>query len=246
MGPGTGTLGGCGRDEEARVKARSVLVVAGVAVVLGGCASAGGNAARGFRFRGPGVGELTTQTKSPDPDLRREAALALGRRRLQGESAKEVREVLAGLLRSDSEPLVRSAAATSLGRLGGEESVPLLAEGLTDRSPLVRADVCSGLGTTGAPAAISPLAGALTLDASVDVRCASARALGNFHELAAWQALVEALGASRKAVETAAYQALRRSTGERRLPQEQAAWQKWLAAQKEQPEGTRRGSTKAS
>jgi HEAT repeat protein len=212
-----------------------VVLLVGAAVVAGGCSSAGGHAGGGFAFGGPGVTQLTTQAQGPDPDLRREAALALGKRRLQGDSAKEVREVLAGLLRSDSEPLVRSAAATSLGRLGGEESVPALAEGLSDQSPLVRADVCSGLGMTGAEAAVAPLAGALTLDASVDVRCASARALGNFQGLAAWQALVGALAADRKAVQTAAYQALRRSTGQRRLPQEQAAWQKWLTEQEEQP-----------
>ena len=217
------------------------MFLVGSAVVAGGCSSAGGTAGGGFAFGGPGVTQLTTQAQSPDPDLRREAALALGKLRLGGESAKEVLAVLAGLLRSDGEPLVRSAAAISLGRLGGEESVPALVEGLSDQSPLVRADVCSGLGMTGAEGAIAPLAGALTLDASVDVRCASARALGNFRELAAWQALVGALGADRNAVQTAAYQALRRSTGQRRLPQEQAAWQKWLAEQEEQPAGKRRG-----
>jgi HEAT repeat protein len=216
-------------------------LVTGFAVVLGGCASAGGKAGGRSGFRGGDVTQLTTQTQSPDADLRREAALALGQRRLQGESEKEVREVLAGLLRSDGEPLVRSAAAISLGRLGGEESVSPLAEGLSDRSALVRADVCRGLGMTGASAAIAPLARALTLDESVDVRCSSARALGNFQELAAWQALVGALGAERKAVQTAAYQALRRSTGQRKLPQEQAAWQKWLAEQKEQPAAKRPG-----
>ena len=217
------------------------MFLVGAAVVVGGCSSAGRSLRGGFALGGPGVAELTAQAQSPDPDLRREAALALGKHQLGGESAKEALAVLAGLLRSDTEPLVRSAAATSLGRLGGEESVPALVEGLSDQSPLVRADVCWGLGMTGAEGAIAPLAGALTLDASVDVRCASARALGNFRDLAAWQALVEALAADRNAVQTAAYQALRRSTGQRRLPQEQAAWQKWLAEQEEQPAAKRRG-----
>lgn len=220
------------------MNARIAVFFMGLAVVVGGCASAGGKAAGGSGRApagraGGGVAQLTAQTQSPDADLRREAALALGKRGLRGESAQEAREVLATLLRADSDPLVRSAAASSLGRLGGEESVPALAEGLSDRSPLVRADVCRGLGMTGAGGAVAPLAGALGLDENVDVRCGAARALGNFRELAAWRALVEALGADRQAVVTASYQALRRSTGQKKLPLEQDAWQKWLATQED-------------
>jgi HEAT repeat protein len=215
------------------VNARVAVFFMSLAVVVGGCASPGGKAAGGSGRAGGGVAQLTAQTQSPDADLRREAALALGRRGLRGESAKEAREVLAALLRADSDPLVRSAAASSLGRLGGEESVPALTEGLSDRSPLVRADVCRGLGMTGAGGAVAPLAGALGLDENVDVRCGAARALGNFRELAAWRALVEALGADRQAVVTASYQALRRSTGQKKLPLEQDAWQKWLATQED-------------
>jgi len=175
---------------------------------------------------------LAKQAESADPDRRREAALALGHKRFRGEQAEQVRELLTTLLRSDLEPLVRSAAAVSLGRLGGEPAVAALSEGLSDASGMVRADVCRGLGTTGAAAAVGPLTRTLAEDTSVDVRCAAARGLGNSQEPEARRALVAALDAERAAVRTAAWQALRRSTGAKKLPPERAAWEKWLADEK--------------
>ena len=185
------------------------------------------------------MSRLAAQAESPDPDLRREAALALGHRRLKGKQAEDVRELLAILLRQDTEALVRSAAAVSLGRLGGEPSVAALTAGPSDASELVRADVCRGLGMTGVSSAVAPLVGLLTQDASVDVRCAAARALGEFTEAEARKALLEALDADRMAVRTAAHKALIQSTGAKKVPPERAAWQKWLADQ-ENPQQKRR------
>ena len=201
-------------------------LLVGLAVIPAGCQSAG----RGLPglFSGGSVSALSAQAESPDPDLRREAALALGHRRLKGEQADNVRELLAVLLRQDTEALVRSAAAVSLGRLGGEPSVPALTAGRADASELVRADVCRGLGMTGVSSAVAPLVGLLKQDASVDVRCAAARALGEFTEAEARQALLEALDAERMAVRTAAHKALIQSTGAKKVPPHRGAWEKWL------------------
>lgn len=208
----------------------SVLLVG--AVVTGvGCKSAGRRLPSLFSWQSASAGTLAQRTQSADPDRRREAALALGRSRLRGEEKEQVRELLATLLRQDGEPLVRAAAAVSLGRLGGEASVAALAPALTDSSALVRADVCRGLGMTGADSAVEPLVGALKRDEDVDVRGAAARALGNFRGPRAREALLEALEADRLAVRTAAWQALRQATGAKKLPPERAAWEKWFAEQ---------------
>ncbi len=214
-----------------------VALLVGMVAVLAGCRTAGRPLFD--LFSGDGVSRLAAQAESPDPDLRRGAALALGHRRLKGKQAEDVRELLAILLRQDAEALVRSAAAVSLGRLGGEPSVAALTAGRSDASELVRADVCRGLGMTGVSSAVAPLAGLLTQDASVDVRCAAARALGEFTEAEARQALLEALDADRMAVRTAAWRALCQSTGAKRVPPERAAWEKWLADQ-ENPQQKRR------
>jgi len=186
------------------------------------------------------VSRLAAEAASPDPDLRREAALTLGRRRLRGEQAENVRDLLAELLRGDPEPLVRSAAAVSLGRQGGEPSVPVLIERQADASPLVRADVCRALGMTGVAEAKAPLKRALAEDADVDVRCAAARALGGFSDADARQALLEALDAERLAVQTAAHEALVKSTGAKKVPPQRDAWEQWLAGHADEQPRRRR------
>jgi len=207
-----------------------VALLVGMVAVLTGCRTAGRPLFNLFP-RGD-LSRLAAQATSPDPDLRREAALALGRRPLKGKQAEDVRELLATLLRQDTEALVRSAAAVSLGRLGGEPSVAALTAGRSDASELVRADVCRGLGMTAVPSAVAPLAALLEQDANVDVRCAAARALGEFTGAEARQALLEALDSKRMAVRTAGCRALCQSTGAKGVPPERAAWEKWLADHK--------------
>ena len=213
---------------ERKVRLVRLPAIRGLSLLL--VLAAGACRSSGREVRGPLTrqdGESTERpsgpTRSADPDLRREAALAWGHKRLKGERLVEARQVLGELLRTDTEPLVRSAAAVSLGRLGGPESVEALVPGLHDASPMVRADVCRAL------------ADPLAEDADVDVRCAAARALGNFKEPEARQALLAALEDSRAAVRTAACQALRRSTGAKTLPPERGAWEAWLAGEKKEP-----------
>jgi len=214
------------------VRALLAASLLGVCLMHAGCTTAG-RQRPAFPWQRSSLDSLAKQAESADPDLRREAALELGRRRLKGQQAQRVTELLTALLRSDGAPLVRSAAAVSLGRLGGEANAAALSEGLTDSSAMVRADVYRGLGTTGAPTAVAPLARALAEEADVDARCAAARALGDFTDAEARQALLEALEADRRAVRTAAHQALLRSTGAKGVPPDRAAWEKWLAEQKE-------------
>ncbi len=205
-------------------------------LVGGGCKSAGRQMPSLFFWQGKSkLEELSLQTLSANPDHRREAALALGRRRWPEEERKEVRELLAALLRSDAAPLVRSAAAASLGRLSGPESVEALTPGLADASSMVRADVCRALGQTRAAEAIAPLVSRLTDDGDVDARCAAARALGEFEQPEARQGLLAALEDARVAVRTAAHAALRQSTGAKKVPPERAAWEAWLAGERKEP-----------
>jgi len=184
--------------------------------------------------------ELVAQTASPDPDQRRRAVLALGEGELEGVDAARARVLLAAVLRSDGEPLVRAAAATSLGRAGSPAVLGPLKDGLRDPSALVRADSVRALGTAAIPGAVAPLIETLKTDTSSDVRCAAAAALARFKSPRARKALLEALDDERLAVRSAASRALSVSTGAKGLPPKREAWEAWFTQREQEKRSPRR------
>ena len=98
------------------------------------------------------------------------AAEALGKRLSNIEAVK-----VAGLLKG-TDPAVRQRAVSTLGRLGGKDTVPFIAHALNDSDIHVRIEACNALGLRRAHAAKSKLYDAIH-DRNALVRCAAAVAL---------------------------------------------------------------------
>jgi HEAT repeat protein len=91
-----------------------------------------------------------------------------------------------------SEPEMRMAAATVLGRIGSSRATAALVKRLDEPNPRVRARVARALGRIGDPGAVEPLA-ARVADEHLTVRRAIAEALGLVGGEAALEALVDLL-----------------------------------------------------
>ncbi|MBN1434701.1 HEAT repeat domain-containing protein, partial [Candidatus Fermentibacterales bacterium] len=85
--------------------------------------------------------------------------------------------MLASILRGSPSSRVRKSAAYALGRIGGPEVVPLLADALSDESPHVRTRALDGLALAGLGACSSLLV-PMASDPSTWVRQAAYRAMG--------------------------------------------------------------------
>lgn len=98
-----------------------------------------------------------------------------------------------------SEPELRMAGATVLGRVGSERATATLLERLDDPDPRVRMRVVRALGRIGDPRAVEPLARRMA-DERVAVRREIAEALGLVGSEAALEALIAMLGDDSEAV----------------------------------------------
>jgi HEAT repeat protein len=123
----------------------------------------------------PSVTELVPALDDPDPDIRLAAVISLA---MQAEQAKPAVAKLLERLR-DEHPLVRQAAADTLGTLQAVEAVEPLIALLHDGSVDVRRSAALALGKIGPAAsrASEALAKAL-MDSDEDVRWAATLALG--------------------------------------------------------------------
>jgi hypothetical protein len=95
--------------------------------------------------------EVIERLDDPSPEVREEAARALGRIR-----APEAVDVLIQRLQNP-ESTIRIEAARALGRIGERRAVPTLAEGLLSPSPELKAACAEALGTIGDDEAIGAL-----------------------------------------------------------------------------------------
>jgi HEAT repeat protein len=77
-----------------------------------------------------------------------------------------------------SDARVRRETITALGKVGGEEAVPLLSKGLNDREPNLRASAALGLGLTRLPTAVMPLMKRLPEETDAETVVEIVRALG--------------------------------------------------------------------
>ncbi|MGH8898514.1 MAG: NACHT domain-containing protein, partial [Egibacteraceae bacterium] len=128
---------------------------------------------------------LTNLLRHPEADVRREAALALGRF-----GDYRAAEPLLGLLRgADTTPW---SVAWALGRLGERRAFPRLLERLSDRDTKVRQSAASALGILGDERAADPLLKLLD-DTDAQVRWMAASALGNLGDQRAVEPLLKLL-----------------------------------------------------
>jgi cellulose synthase operon protein C len=180
---------------------------------------------------------LTRALSDTQPEVRREAALALGRARKpeavpallarldDNDPNVQVANInaLAGLrdaravvplINKLQEPrsAVRRAAAHALARLKDERATGALLLALADSDETVRLAAVAALGALRDAQAIEPLSVVLTRDRLIRVRVAAASALGQFRAAPAASVLLEALADPRPEVADAAERALAQQT----------------------------------
>lgn len=119
------------------------------------------------------------------------------------------------LLLDDPDATVRAAAVSALGRHGTANDVPRLLVRLgADSAKIVRWEASRAMQRIHDPRAIDPLITALDEDRDMDVRMASALALGQYDERRVFNALVGALNDEDFGVAHAAQQSLATLTGQ--------------------------------
>ena len=179
----------------------------------------------------PTPAERILQLESDHADVRREAVLYV-QRKPKMHQVPSVVKVMCLLAREDYErdPMVRAAAARTLGDLKGDDVIPTLGAVLaTDSNPFVRTDAALALGAHGAPDGIQALAEAMGADKDVDVRVAAAEAIHGIKDKRTAEALVGGLADPDIAVARKAWESLRYVTGQD-LPLKVEPWSEWLAA----------------
>ena len=128
--------------------------------------------------------------KAADPQMRRAAALCLGRKG-DGRALDPLGNSL--VQKPDTNEDVRSAAASALGELLKPEAVEPLSEALaTDESGKVRGACAAALGALGQRSGAGPLEQALADDTEEDVRESAADALGELLSPSSLPPLLEA------------------------------------------------------
>jgi HEAT repeat protein len=209
------------------VKWQAVLVAITTGLLAGGCGGAK-NADDWIKtqFTPPTTEGSAMRLKSERPDERREALHVVAADR-SARAIPTMVQVFCLEARSDTDPMVRSAAVQGLRFMEGPEVVPsLVLVAAKDGSPYVRADAVAALGLKVEGAAA--LMQVLQADRAADVRVAAAEALRNFKDKAAAQALVAAMADSSLAVALKAWESLRYMTGHD-LPREAKPWEEFLA-----------------
>ena len=121
----------------------------------------------------PAVGYLVVALADPHPQVRRNAAEALGRIR----DPQAVEPLVTVMEQSDEDWGVRARAAAALGELGDPRATEALAAALADMVSHVRLPAAVALGQIGDPAAAEPLDSAARLDPDLGVRQAAREAL---------------------------------------------------------------------
>ncbi len=130
------------------------------------------------------VKDIIGRLEDPEPEVREEAAKALGRIG----SADAVDALLRHL--GDGFSTIRPQAARALGKIGDARAIPRLIAGLADRSEEVQEACCQGLGRIGARPALGALVALLTEERSDRVAAAAGEAMSR---LGAFEAALDLL-----------------------------------------------------
>jgi HEAT repeat protein len=148
----------------------------------------------------PAVPDLAEALTNPNPDVRWNAAVVLGRIDLGDQTVVAVRALIQAL----GDPSVSYYAGEALGRIGSADAIgemgvalPAVIAALKDPDPRVRASAATALGLMGSAAAPAvPRLVAVLKDTEGTVNYSAAEALGRIGPLAAAAVpdLIEAMG----------------------------------------------------
>jgi HEAT repeat protein len=133
------------------------------------------------------VGRVSKLLKSPDSDVRWDAAALLGQ-----VGGTKAREALVEALKSEHDDM-RWGATAALERIGGEEAVKALLGALSDSNNLVRERAVEALGRVGAEEAVMPLIKVLVHGDETE-RQSAMEALAEIGDVKAVGPLIGALG----------------------------------------------------
>ena len=175
------------------------------------------------------IGTRVVEVENDDPDVRREAVLAIAKSG-KADSVPTLMRLLCLVAKKDRDPMVRAATAQALGDVEGDEVVPTLKELLAgDSDALVRADAAASLGRKASPDGLEALIAAMDADPDLDVRLAAEGALRYYKDRAAADALVRGLAKSDIGEAQKCWEGLRYMTGQD-LPRASAPWEEFLAS----------------
>lgn len=130
--------------------------------------------------------------KVPDPELRRQAAEALGDLLTREESERAI-QALKEVYLTTVEPEVRVALVTALGKMGGRMVIEPLTLALRDENEVVRRIAVEFLGELGDPGPIPEIARLLEDRSSPECQKAAAEALVRIGEPTIYPPLISAL-----------------------------------------------------
>ncbi len=176
---------------DSRTNTLPAIFLLAASIFAAGCNSRNNPVAWIKRFTGPSASELGKRIAHQDPDVRREAIVALSEKDYGDD--ERILQYLVNALENDPEPSVRSAAARALGRAGNDQYAQPLAQALADTHQRVRWDVAVALDNVHGEEAAEKLIERLGRDESPDVRAASAHALRHYETLEVVRELVRAL-----------------------------------------------------
>jgi len=163
-----------------------------------------------------------------NPDLRREGVVLLANAPFGG--ADIYLDMYRDYVENETDPLVRAAAITALGRHGSPEDAMLIVPWLdaeVTKSQNVRWTAAKALQRLHNPAVIGPMIKVVTTaDDDGEVKAAVATALGQYPEDNVFQALLVALDDRRLSVNLNAAEALSLLTGEA-WGTDRVAWARW-------------------
>ena len=197
---------------------------------------------------------LVVLRESTDGDKRCKALARLKEPKEHGGSdadQDQVIDILVTAATREKQPLCRLAAIQTLSSFKDPRAAKGLIEAFygasafaPDTATIIRCQAVTAVGRTRGPEAVELLARVVheppaegtetEKQQAVDVRIAAARALGNFNEYRATQALVYVLGHDKDvALRDRAYESLQEATGEK-LPPDAQAWAQFIDKQQSQ------------
>lgn len=193
------------------------------AILAGGCANVDRSASRTkSRMFGPSATELVAMAFDADDSDRRREGVTLLSDRSWGLEEPYI-EGYATLLRTDTDPRVRSAAVRALGKAEDPAYLEDVINALDDPDEQVRRDAAAALDTLTGEEAVEPLRRRAENDESDDVRAACAKALRYYRRPEVVRTLIARLDDDAFCVRYCARRSLTELTG-RDLGYDRDAW----------------------
>lgn len=165
----------------------------------------------------------------PAPAERREQIreMIADKRKLPPAERTASAQQLAVQMQNEIDPLLRAEIVRALGELNAGPSAEALRLAMKDSEASVRVAACKAWQSVGGPEAVSALSEIIASDTDDDVRLAATRALGQFKDPLAVQALAVALDDANPALQHRAMESLKECSG-RDLGHDVVAWRDFI------------------